>query len=235
MTAAGWLSRSRADVPTGLEWLGPAERRVLADLRIDRRRADWCLGRFTAKAAVGASLGVEPERVQILAAADGAPEAWIDGERTPVSVSLSHRAGRAMAAVAEAPAVVGCDLEVVEERSDAFAREWLAPAERRLLLRCAGADGARVANLLWSAKEAAAKVRREGLRLDVRRAVAIPEEPGTPAPSWRPLRVVWPEAGVAATPAWWRAEPGWVMVVASSAAMGAPRALDGSDPDVRSL
>ena len=81
-------------------------------LRMRRRRRDWRLGRFTAKAAVGAWLSVAPERVEILAAPDGAPEAWVDGERAPVSVSLSHRAGRALAVVAHAPAVVGCDLEL---------------------------------------------------------------------------------------------------------------------------
>ena len=57
----------------------------------------------------------------------------MDGERAPVSVSLSHRAGRALAVVAHAPAVVGCDLERVEPRSGAFVREWLAPAEQGLL------------------------------------------------------------------------------------------------------
>ena len=72
-------------------------------------------------------------RIEILAAADGAPEAWLDGERAPVSVSLSHRGGRALAAVAAAPAVVGCDLELVEPRSGAFVREWLAPAEQALV------------------------------------------------------------------------------------------------------
>src|SRR6185436_11614534 len=112
--------------------------------------------RWTAKAAVGARLGAEPTRIEILAAADGAPEAWLDGARAPVSVSLSHRAGRALAAVAAAPAVVGCDLELVEPRSPAFLREWLTPREQALVAQQAGAGRDRLANLLWSAREAAA-------------------------------------------------------------------------------
>src|SRR5215218_9364959 len=112
-----WLIRSLTDVPDGDAWLSARERRTALGFHVARRRRDWLLGRFTAKAAVGACLSVSPERVEIVAAPDGAPEAWVDGERAPVSVSVSHRAGRALAAVARAPEVVGCDLELVEPRS----------------------------------------------------------------------------------------------------------------------
>ena len=209
----GWLIRSLADVPAGDTWLSARERRAEAGLRMQRRRHDWRLGRFAAKAAVGAWLSVAPERIEILRAPDGAPEAWVDGERAPVSVSLSHRAGRGLAVVAQAPAVVGCDLERVELRSGAFVREWLAPAEHGLLAAHAEADRARLTNLVWTAKEAAAKVRREGLRLDVRRAVVAPAGAGAADGAWRALRVQWDD-GAAPTAGWWRAEPGWVMTIA---------------------
>src|SRR5690242_1268697 len=209
----GWLIRSRADVPAGDGWLSARERRAAAGLHTASRRHDWRLGRFTAKAAVGACLSVALERVEILQAPDGAPEAWLDGERAPVSVSLSHRAGRALAVVAQGPAVVGCDLERIEPRSGAFVREWLAPAEQGLLAAHGDADRARLTNLVWTAKEAAAKVRREGLRLDVRRAVVAPAGAGAADGAWRQLRVQW-EDGAAPTAGWWRAEPGWVMTIA---------------------
>ena len=92
----GWLIRSRADVPAGDAWPSPRERRAAACLRTAARLLDWRVGRFTAKHAVGAWLGVAPERVEILAAPDGAPEAWIGDKGAPVSVSLSHRAGLAL-------------------------------------------------------------------------------------------------------------------------------------------
>ena len=208
-----WLIRSWADVPPGDVWLSARERRTAASLHIHGRLRDWRLGRWTAKAAVGSLLTVAPERVEILAAADGAPEAWIDGEWAPVSVSLSHRAGRCLAVVARAPAVVGCDLERIEPRSGAFVREWLAPAEHGLLAAHLDADRARLANLVWTAKEAAAKVRREGLRLDVRGAVVAPAGAGASDGAWRALRVEWGE-GRAPTYGWWRTEPGWVMTIA---------------------
>ena len=102
MTSPGWLTRSQADVPTDDGWLGAREVEVLAGLRFEKRRADWRLGRFASKAAVAIWLGVPPGRVEVAAAPDGAPEAWLDGRRGPASLSLSHRAGRALAVVGEA-------------------------------------------------------------------------------------------------------------------------------------
>jgi 4'-phosphopantetheinyl transferase len=220
MAAPGWLTRSLADVPDGDDWLGAAERDAGAGLR-GKRLEDWRLGRWTAKAAVATWLGVEAARVEILAAPDGAPEAWVDGRRAAVSISLSHRAGRALAAVAPAPAAIGCDLELVEPRSDAFIREWLTADEQRLLAPLRGRARAVVANLLWTAKEAAAKVRREGLRLDVRRAAVDFGRAGT---VWRPLAVAWPEGEV--TSGWWSEGAGWVMTIAGAPSPGVPRRLE---------
>ena len=223
MDAPAWLSQQQADVPPGDEWLGENERRVLARLRVTPRRAAWRLGRWTAKAATGARLGVPPAAVEVLAAPDGAPEAWLSGARAPVSVSLSHRGGRALAVVADAPRVVGCDLELIEPRSAAFIREWLAAPEQQLISACDEARQELLANLIWTAKEAAAKVRREGLRLDVRAAVVTFTEGGPGAEAWCPLHVDWHD-GATTTDGWWRREPGWVMAVAAAPASSAPRA-----------
>jgi 4'-phosphopantetheinyl transferase len=220
MIPPGWLTSSLADVPAGDAWLSPRERAVCAGLRIEKRRADWRLGRWTAKLAVAARLGVDPERVEILAAADGAPEAWLDGERSSLSVSISHRDGQALVAVADAPAVVGCDLERLEPRSDAFVREWLTEAEQTRIEPLAAPARHRAANLLWTAKEAAAKVRREGLRLDVRKADVELGESGS---GWHPLCVHWAE-GVR-TVGWWRDAAGFVMTIAGTPAPARPRRL----------
>ena len=186
-------------------------------LRIEKRRNDWRLGRFTAKSAVGRRLDVPFTSVEIVAAADGAPEAFVDGRPAPVSISLSHRGDLALAVVGDASSAVGCDLELVEPRSDAFVREWLAPPERDAVLALRGDDRACLANLIWTAKEAAAKVRRGGLRLNVRHAiVTLGEGPG----EWRPLTVDWGEDGV--TPGWWRADDGWAMAIAAEPSTSAP-------------
>jgi len=224
MTPVGWLTRWLADVPPDDGWLGHGERAVLAGLKIDKRRADWRLGRYAAKAAVGQWLRVEPARVEIVAAPDGAPEARIDGRPAPAALSLSHRGGRALAIVGEPGSALGCDLELVEPRSQAFVTDWLAPAERALVAS-AGARRDLVANLAWTAKEAAAKVRREGLRLDVRSAVVQPDGLELDAPGWRALAVDWGD-GAGRTRGWWLAEQGWVMAVAAEPPPDRPRALE---------
>ena len=226
MTSPGWLIRSLADVPADDAWLGPGEANVLAGLRVEKRRADWRLGRYTAKAAVAAWLNVSPARVEIMAAPDGAPEARLDGRRAPASLSLSHRGGRALAVVGEPGAAVGCDLELIEPRSRAFVTDWLAPSEQALVAACGAPRRDLVANLLWTGKEAAAKVLREGLRLDVRRAVATPDGVDSTPGEWRRLTIAWTDGG-GRVAGWWRSEPGWVMAIAGEPPPGPPRALDG--------
>jgi 4'-phosphopantetheinyl transferase len=115
--------------------------------------------------------------------------------------------------------VVGCDLEVVEPRSRAFVREWLAAPEQAFVAGLADDARDRTVNGLWTAKEAVAKVRREGLRLDVRHAV-VEGEP--PTRDWRPLRVRFEDGS---TDGWWREEPGWVLAVAADPAPVRPRGL----------
>jgi 4'-phosphopantetheinyl transferase len=223
----GWLSQRRADVPAGDAWLGAAELAVHAELTFDKRRADWRLGRWTAKRALAVWLGVPPARVQVLAGFDGAPEAWLDGGRLDVSISLSHRGDRAIAAVSARPAVAGCDLELLEPRSDPFVREWLAPQEQAVLYESDPAARILLANLFWSAKEATAKVWRAGLNLNVRRAqvTLTGDGPGVVQGAcgvWQPLCVDWLDGARPSTSGWWRADDGWVIVIAGHPAPAMP-------------
>jgi 4'-phosphopantetheinyl transferase len=211
MPDIGWLTRALADVPTHDRWLSERERDVLATLRIPKRRDDWRLGRWTGKAAVAARRGVDAAEVEILAAADGVPEALVGGTPISLALSLSHRAGRALVAVRDGPGTLGCDLEVVEARSPAFMREWLGPGERRLVEAAQGELRDVAPNLVWSAKEAASKARRGGLRLNVRRAVVELDDLEGRQRSWHRVRVAWDEGPVEV--GWWRREPGWVMTV----------------------
>ena len=223
MTSPGWLTRSQADVPAGEAWLGPHERTALAAMRFEKRRDDWRLGRLTAKAAVAARLDVKPGRVEIVAAPGGAPEARVDGVAAPVALSLSHRAGRALAVVGAPGTELGCDLELVEPRSAAFVADWLAPAERALVAERMPADRELLVNLFWTAKEAAAKARHEGLRLDLRQAEAGVQGLDSADTAWQALTVTW--QGGERAHGWWRSEPGWVMTVITAPATTAPVAL----------
>lgn len=228
MSAAGHLLCATTDVPAGDAWLSDRERALHERLAMPRRREDWRLGRWCGKAAAAAWLGAAPRRVEILPAADGAPEVWLAGRPAPVSLSLSHRAGRALAVVGPAARPLGCDIELIERRSGAFVRDWLDPAEQDLVAAERSEAGRQlVANLVWTGKEAAAKVLREGLRVDVRRAV-VRLDPRCDG-DWRGLVIRWPTGDE--TTGWWRADGEWVMTVAGTTRDAAPRSLA---PDVRS-
>ncbi len=220
MAELGWLTRALADVPRHDRWLSEREREILSTLRIAKRRADWRLGRWAAKAAVAAWQGVPLAEVEVLPASDGAPEPLVGGARMRVGLSLSHRAGRALVAVGGVSGTLGCDLEALEPRSPAFVREWLRPGERQLLNGLDEELRELAANLLWAAKEAASKARREGLRLNLRQATVEPGRLAHGSGSWERLRVVWEDSPVEL--GWWRREPGWVMAVVGDPASEAP-------------
>jgi 4'-phosphopantetheinyl transferase len=220
---AQWLRAASGEVPAGDEWLSDHERLVLAELAVAKRRADWRLGRWTAKALLVATLGVPAHRLEVRAAADGAPEAYVDGFPAGVSLSLSHRDGVAVAAVVNLPATVGIDLETVETRSDAFVHEWLSTEEQAGLPPPGDARDLRVM-CCWTGKEASAKVLREGLRLDVRRAVVVPGPP-PPAGGWVPVRVTWAAEGVVHR-GWWRRDGSGLTAIVTDPPTGPPLAID---------
>ena len=76
-------------------------------------------------------------------------------------------------------------------------------------------------NLVWTAKEAAAKIRREGLRLDVRHAVVAPADAGAATARIARCESTGPDA-VAPTSGWRRAGGGWVMTIAGEPAPSRP-------------
>jgi 4'-phosphopantetheinyl transferase len=204
-----WHRARASEVPPDDEWLTEPERMVLGGLAVAKRRADWRLGRWTAKSLLGAILGEPPQRVEVVrAAGDGAPEALVDGLPTALSLSLSHRDGVAVAAAAPLPARVGIDLETLEARSDAFVWEWLSGEEQAALPSAGAARDVRVL-CCWTGKEASAKVLREGLRLDVRHAVVVGD---VAASRWAPLEVTWHAERVTHR-GWWRHDDGTVLAV----------------------
>lgn len=206
-----WLEQVAADVPADDVWLSPSELARLDGMRIPKRRADWRLGRWTAKHAVAAHLNLprHPQGlagIEIRPAESGAPEVFLANEPVAISISLSHRNGIAACAVAPAGTMLGCDLEVVEARSDAFLADYFTTEERALVGRAAAADRDAVVNLLWSAKESALKALGQGLRVDTRCVMVGPVEGLSRQQSqinlWHWLRVV--HAGGQEFQGWWQ-------------------------------
>ncbi|HET7209948.1 MAG TPA: 4'-phosphopantetheinyl transferase superfamily protein, partial [Terriglobales bacterium] len=145
----------------------------LRRMRFAKRRADWRLGRWTAKCAVAAYLGrpIGPDclsDLEIRPALSGAPEVFLAGQPATVAISLSHSSGKAMAAVVPSGIALGCDLETIEPRSDIFLADYFT-SEEQFLVACAPVpDRPELVALLWSAKESALKAMHQGLRLDTR-------------------------------------------------------------------
>jgi 4'-phosphopantetheinyl transferase len=168
-----WLQQSEAGVPHADDWLSENESTRLSSFRIAKRRADWRLGRWTAKCAIATCLQLPagPEflsRIEIIPASTGQPEVVLHDRPETVTISISHRDGIAICAVALGDVKLGCDLELIEPRSDAFIADYFTVKEQELIAQTSGEKRAMLVSLLWSAKESALKALHVGLRADTR-------------------------------------------------------------------
>lgn len=191
------------------------------------------LGRCAAKRAMRAAAdglpGFSDSELEILAAADGAPEAWITGRRAPATISLSHRDGLGVCLLAAHGVAAGCDVELVEPRAPVFTADWFTDGEQRRVAEAPPEHRDLMVTLIWSAKESVLKAMRHGLRrdprdVDVSLALSDPYADG----GWRPLASVFcgapcarPASGVRFT-GWWRVEDRLVMTAVMDPAHEAP-------------
>jgi 4'-phosphopantetheinyl transferase len=174
-----------ADVPPHDDWLTAAERAVLERLRLEKRRLDWRLGRWCAKRVLHAWSELPFAGIEILADHDGAPVAR--GAVPMPVLSISHRGGHGLAAIADPLLRLGCDVELVEPRSERFIRDFLTAAESAHVLAVHGGERDLLANLCWAAKECVVKALRTGLRADTRSVhVKLPPH-GSRGEEWQPI------------------------------------------------
>lgn len=176
MTEVYWLQQTEADVPASNDWLNHNEAARLDSLRFEKRRKDWRLGRWAAKLAMAAYRNLPGDfqtlrDVEIRPAASGAPEVFFADQPAAVTISLSHRDGIAICAVAPSNVALGCDIEIIEPHSEAFTADYFTAEEKEFVAQACVDDRPRLWALLWSGKESALKALREGLRLDTRSVV----------------------------------------------------------------
>src|ERR1017187_9715151 len=100
-----WLEQTEGDVPLANDWLSARETICFNGLRFAKRRADWRLGRWTAKHAIASYLNLPDNshdlaKIEIRPALSGAPEAFVANAPAPVTISISHRNGTALCAIA---------------------------------------------------------------------------------------------------------------------------------------
>jgi 4'-phosphopantetheinyl transferase len=217
-----WLEQTEADVPADNDWLSPRESLRLETMRFPKRRADWRLGRWTAKCAVAACLPwhAAPAEIEIRAADCGAPEIFYSNLPSDLRISLSHRDGVACCVVGEASDALGCDLELVEPHSPAFVADYFTPEEQRLVADTCAADRVLLVSLLWSAKESALKALRIGLRADTRSVtVHTPPLPAAGRETWQKLMVSHAGGNLHG---WWRCGGNLVRTLVAAPAPGPP-------------
>ena len=221
-----WLSQGLADVPGDDAWLAPREAAYLAGMRLPKRRGEFRLGRWTAKRGIAQWLGRScPEMRAILVdrAPDGAPAPFVDGRPADLSLTMTDRADQAVCLVGPAGTALGCDLELVEPRSDAFVADYFTEPEQQLVA-AEGRGDARdlVANLIWCGKESALKVLRTGLRRSTLSVeVSFPAAPAVEG--WAPIRVRAVEGAV--FPGWWQRFGAFVLTVAAAGPFAPPLPL----------
>lgn len=201
---------------SGHSWLDGAEREELAALSNLKRRRDWQLGRWTAKRLLGEVLDVPLSlgslaRIGVRRAPDGAPEPLLDGCPLGWTLSISHSEGRGLAAVAEHPVALGCDLERVRPLRPATIDTFFTPEERGLLDTLGEVQRPIFSTLVWSAKESALKALRQGLRLDTR-TVSVSFGSPDNGEGWGPLAVRYTGTG-GTLRGWWRPLDDWLVTV----------------------
>jgi 4'-phosphopantetheinyl transferase EntD len=157
----------------GEDWLSAREQAELAAWRNARRRRAWLLARMLGKQLVADALrepgharGAEARRIEILsrdaAGQVNRPRIWRDGVEQPWSLSISHSARGALAALACSELVaVGVDVADVETFSDGFVDLWFTPAERAWFHETQSPG---IACFIWAAKEALYKACNDGER-----------------------------------------------------------------------
>lgn len=232
--ATWWLARGEDRLPAATDWLSASERVRAGALRYAKRRTDFLLSRWTLKLAVAKVLGWPDDpavlaRIESRPAPGGAPRLYLDGQPADRGISLTDRAGCAVCLLAAGPAAIGCDVEIVEPRSNAFVRDYLTRAEQRLT-GAAGPDRDLAANLIWSAKESALKVLGTGLRRDTRSVEVELDLAGlsTAERVWSALRVRTAEGEF--FPGWWRRSGSFVVTACWPGGGPPPVALEARSP-----
>jgi phosphopantetheinyl transferase len=181
-SALAFVSFEERDGATDLQahrWLAPAEVAYVRRLTAARRRAAWLAGRLAAKAALERLVPSAPAcAIEVLPAAGGEPVVrglarW--GGALEVSISHTRNLAVAIAFDRHHTGATGVDVEVCDQEVDpALADLAFSPEERQAIdghgpsvVAGEAVSGDRLPEVLcfWTAKEAALKAVRRGLRL----------------------------------------------------------------------
>jgi len=177
-----WLFQEASDLPDENDWLSDRERALLEKMKFPQRRGEWRLGRWTAKFLITSYFKIDGRKqyafseIEILPDENNAPRAFLHQNPLPFKISISHRAGAGFCVLQTQNHPIGCDLEIVEKRSDVFIRDYFTPHEYSSVMQAPLKDQSLIANLIWSAKESVLKALEQGLKLDTRSVEISPDD-----------------------------------------------------------
>lgn len=143
-------------------FLHPHEERHWVEAKSDERRSSYLLGRHAAKQALAGCLHEDNWRqIEIAWGVFGQPLVRY-GTTVPPEISIAHTRGAAVAVACQAGHPIGVDLEHTAPPRAVGAGDVCVPSERALLLQTGHTHPGDLL-LLWTIKEALAKVLRCGL------------------------------------------------------------------------
>jgi 4'-phosphopantetheinyl transferase len=150
-------------LPPGAQgFLCGSEATYFANLKVERRRRSYLLGRYAAKLAVGELIGqLDLQQIEIRRGVFEQPIVVCpDQESCGVSISHSHNMAIALAFPLGHP--MGIDLERLELEHYSTLQSQLS-ADEMSWVQSAGSEKLELATALWTAKEALAKVLGSGM------------------------------------------------------------------------
>lgn len=146
-------------LPPADDILSEREYAFYQTLRFPKRRVEWLGGRFALKELVRGVTKAVWQEIELLPGVTGKPLLWVKGKSSPLAFSLTHSRGWAAAAVSEDTPFLGIDLEKIEHRIDAWAKDFFHPSELT-------DTGDAFLTALWTQKEAVVKLLGTGLSLN---------------------------------------------------------------------
>ena len=146
-----------AAMPDVNSFFTAGERAYYDTLKIEKRRRDFALGRYALKKLLAEKfVKTDLKNIEVLRSADGYPLLNINGAPSKIYVSISHSNGYG-AACASVTNKVGIDIELIEERSKAWAEMCFTKTE------LSAGQSPEYLTELWAKKEAVSKVLGIGL------------------------------------------------------------------------
>ena len=209
------------------DFLSLPELQKFSAFRFPKRRNEWLVGRWTAKALVHSIPAYQQyslNQIEICNALEGAPTIQLPGRAAPAEcLTISHSENFAVCALVTGLDLhIGTDLEKIEARTETFILDYFTPAEVQLVEEYPAETRAMVVTLIWSAKESMLKALGVGLRRDTLSVEVHGLEGLLPGGDghgkWQKIQVGEQPASQRNWAAWWQRRGPFVLTMAGCAA-----------------